>query len=70
MSRVLRVAVAVAIGIAGFIVATVLLFLVFDRRSHSASDTIRPFLITAGPLWLATFGGIRLLLRSSDWGGR
>ena len=33
-------------------VASVVTFMVFDGRSHSASDTIRPFLITMGPAWL------------------
>jgi hypothetical protein len=27
-------------------------FLVFDSRSHSASDTLRPFLITMVPAWI------------------
>lgn len=31
---------------------TVWLFLHFDSTSHSASDTLRPFVITAVPLWL------------------
>ncbi len=30
---------------------TVLVFLAFDRNSNSASDTIRPFVITMGPVW-------------------
>ncbi len=65
MKRTSRVFAAVAIGIAGFVVATVLIFMAFDRHSHSASDTLRPFLITAAPVWLASTLGIRLLLRPS-----
>ena len=34
------------------LVGTVLVFMAFDRGSHSASDTLRPFLITMGPVWL------------------
>lgn len=32
--------------------ASVVVFMFFDGRSHSVSDTIRPFLITMGPAWL------------------
>ncbi len=32
-------------------VITVFVFQAFDRGSHSASDTLRPFLITVGPVW-------------------
>ena len=31
---------------------SVVVFMVFDGRSHSTSDTIRPFVITMGPAWL------------------
>jgi hypothetical protein len=34
---------------------TVLVFIAFDSHSHSASDTIRPFIITMAPIW-AAFG--------------
>jgi len=43
---------------------TVLVFLAFDRNSNSASDTIRPFVITMGPVWaLAIWSGVSLLRR-------
>jgi hypothetical protein len=32
--------------------ATTAAFLFFDRDAHSASDTLRPFLITMAPVWL------------------
>ena len=54
------------IGIAFAVLAygTVLVFLAFDRDSHSASDTIRPFIITMGPVWaLAIWSGVSLLRR-------
>ena len=43
----------VAAGVAVLLAVTVAVFLVFDRHSHSASDTLRPFVLTMGPLWLA-----------------
>ncbi len=33
-------------------IASVVVFMFFDGRSHSTSDTIRPFLITMGPAWV------------------
>ncbi|MDL9978534.1 hypothetical protein [Microbacterium candidum] len=35
------------------LVGTVLVFVAFDAHSHSASDTIRPFVITIVPIWAA-----------------
>ena len=45
--RVLPIALLTATAL-----ATVVAFWMFDRDSHSASDTIRPFLITMAPVWL------------------
>ena len=60
MSTVAGVAAALAVLVYG----TVLVFLAFDRNSHSASDTIRPFVITMGPVWvLAIWSGASLLRR-------
>lgn len=42
---------------------TVLVFLTFDRNSHSASDTLRPFIITMAPVWAIAIAGA-LALRS------
>jgi hypothetical protein len=43
---------------------SVLVFLAFDRNSNSASDTIRPTIITMGPVWvLAIWSGVSLLRR-------
>jgi hypothetical protein len=44
---------------------TVLVFLAFDRSSHSASDTLRPFLITMAPVWLLAIASARVLLRQA-----
>jgi hypothetical protein len=46
-----RIALVVSAGVL-LIVGTILVFLAFDRDSHSASDTLRPFLITMAPVWV------------------
>jgi len=55
----------VAVGVAFLVLAfgTVLVFQAFDRDSHSASDTIRPFLITMAPVWAIAIAAARVLLR-------
>lgn len=57
--------IAFAIELAVALVATVWLFLHFDHASHSASDTLRPFLIVALPLWVITIGVAKLTIRHS-----
>jgi hypothetical protein len=42
---------------------TVLVFQAFDRDSHSASDTIRPFVITMAPVWAIAIVAARVVLR-------
>jgi len=44
------------------IAGTVMVFLVLDRHSHSASDTLRPFVITMLPVWAIAFAGAKALL--------
>ena len=57
-----RTLVIVGIAFAVLAYGTVLVFMAFDRDSHSASDTIRPFIITMGPVWvLAVWSGLSLL---------
>ena len=41
---------------------TVVVFLAFDRHSHSASDTLRPFVITMLPVWAIALAGAKVLL--------
>jgi hypothetical protein len=53
--------VAIALGVLLF--GTVLVFQVFDHNSHSASDTIRPFVITMGPVWAIAIWASVVLLR-------
>ena len=56
--------VLLAVGLAMLLSGTVLVFLVFDRDSHSNSDTLRPFIITMGPVWvIAILAGRNLLNR-------
>jgi hypothetical protein len=47
----LRRSVVVVSGVL-LLVGTGLVFHSFDVGSHSASDTVRPFLLTMGPVWL------------------
>jgi len=42
---------------------TVLVFRAFDLHSHSTSDTLRPFLITVGPVWVVGIAVARTVLR-------
>jgi hypothetical protein len=42
---------------------TVMVFMVFDRDSNSASDTIRPFVITMAPVWAVAIAAAIVLLR-------
>jgi hypothetical protein len=55
--------IAVAFVLLAF--GTVSVFEAFDRVSHSASDTIRPFVITMAPVWGIAIAAARVLLRRS-----
>jgi len=35
----------------------------FDRDSHSASDTLRPFVITMAPVWAIAIAGAIAVVR-------
>jgi hypothetical protein len=59
LARSILVAVMGAMLLAG----TVLVFQVFDSHSHSNSDTLRPFLITMGPVWVVAGLAATVLLR-------
>ncbi len=61
MDRLKALGVAVAFGV--LVYGTVLVFLAFDRSSHSASDTLRPFLVTMAPVWAVAVAGAFVLLR-------
>jgi hypothetical protein len=59
LARVILVAAMVALLMTG----SVLVFQVFDSHSHSNSDTLRPFLITMGPVWVVAGLAATVLLR-------
>ena len=50
-------------ALAVLLYGTVLVFEAFDRNSHSGSDTIRPFVITMGPVWALTIWAVTVVLR-------
>ncbi len=60
--RTLRI-VGVIAAFALLLVGTTLVFAAFDRVSHSASDTLRPFIITMAPVWALAVGAAWVLLR-------
>jgi hypothetical protein len=53
----------VAVALAILLYGSVLVFEAFDRNSNSASDTIRPFVITMGPVWALAIWAAAVLLR-------
>jgi hypothetical protein len=53
----------VSVALAILVFGSVLVFEAFDRNSHSASDTIRPFVITMAPVWAVAIWAAVVLLR-------
>jgi hypothetical protein len=53
----------VVLALAVLLYGTVLVFEAFDRNSHSNSDTIRPFVITMGPVWALTIWAVAVVVR-------
>lgn len=51
-------------GLILLLFGTVMVFQAFDRDSHSASDTIRPFLITMAPVWVVAIASAMVILRA------
>jgi uncharacterized protein (DUF486 family) len=62
--RALKIA-GVIFAFVALLAGTVMVFLTFDRYSHSASDTLRPFIITMAPVWAVAIAGAWALLRTS-----
>ena len=60
----IRLRLGLVIGLAPLLYGTVMVFLAFDRESHSASDTLRPFVITMAPVWIVAIAAAMALLRS------
>jgi hypothetical protein len=54
---------ALTLGLILLVAGTVMVFEAFDRQSHSASDTIRPFLITMAPVWAVAITAALMVLR-------
>lgn len=52
-----------AVAFVVLMLGTVMVFHAFDRDSNSASDTIRPFVITMTPVWAVAIAAARVLLR-------
>ena len=55
--------IGVAVALAVLLYGTVMVFEAFDRNSNSVSDTIRPFVITMGPVWALAIAAAIVLLR-------
>ncbi len=51
------------VGFVLLLIGTVMVFMAFDRDSHSASDTIRPFVITMAPVWVVAVAAAIVVLR-------
>ena len=54
--------VRIAVAFVVLLYGSVLVFLAFDRNSHSASDTLRPFVITMAPVWVLAVASASVLL--------
>jgi hypothetical protein len=61
---------ALGVGLALLVIGTVMVFMAFDRNSNSASDTIRPFVITMAPVWAVAIAAAIVLLRRTNGSGR
>jgi hypothetical protein len=57
---------AVVVALAVLLFGTVQVFEAFDRNSNSASDTIRPFIITMGPVWALAIAAATVLLKRRE----
>jgi hypothetical protein len=53
----------VVVALAVLLYGTVAVFEAFDRVSHSNSDTIRPFVLTMGPVWALAIWAATIVLR-------
>ncbi len=56
-------ALGIGVGLVLLVYGSLLVFAAFDRDSHSASDTLRPFIITMAPVWAVFAAGAVVLLR-------
>lgn len=51
------------LALVALLYGTVLVFMAFDRNSHSASDTLRPFIITMAPVWALAAAAAMIVFR-------
>jgi len=58
-----KVLTGIGVAFVFLLYGTVLVFLAFDRNSHSVSDTIRPFILTMGPVWVVAIAAASVLLQ-------
>jgi len=58
------VRIALAVVFLALIWGTVDVFFILDSTSHSASDTLRPFLLTIVPISLVALWAARIVLRT------
>jgi hypothetical protein len=56
----------VVVALVVLLYGTVAVFEAFDRVSHSNSDTIRPFILTMGPVWALAIAAATVLLRKRN----
>ena len=56
----------VAVALFVLLYGTVAVFEAFDKVSHSNSDTIRPFILTMGPVWALAIAAAAVLLRKRN----
>jgi hypothetical protein len=54
---------ALAVAFLFLLYGTVAVFEAFDRNSNSASDTLRPFVLTMAPVWAVAIAAARVLIR-------
>ena len=61
----MKIGTVILVGLALVVLlyGTVGVFEAFDKVSHSNSDTIRPFVITMGPVWALAIAAAAVLLR-------
>ena len=57
-----RIAFLIVFGLLAY--GTLNVFLILDSQSHSASDTLRPFLLAVGPLWIVAIWAARIVMRT------
>jgi lipopolysaccharide export LptBFGC system permease protein LptF len=60
-----RVRIGMGVALVLLVYGTVMVFLAFDRYSHSGSDTIRPFIVTMAPVWAVAIAAALALRRTS-----